>query len=528
MKKLLQKTVGSVVALALAVSCLGLPLTASAAEDLALSATAFGSETNGQNTQPITAINDGSETTLWRSKAEMGNASASESDSMPYYGLTWDTAATFNTVRVSHANAGPAADGVSVYLAYEAGTWTKVTAYSVSTAYDANGNPTVTYTFSEAVTAYGVKLVQFRFANSGFKKAVINEVYVENNQAAPVTTYDVTGLNKTLTAINKAYASSNTYGYTDASWSEFTAVRTAAASAVTACGGQTVGSVTLYPTQESLDAVSTSLMQAAQGLKLTNPVNLLSRGILFWDEANVNNSSGIKMDALTDGNEMRNVPATQSNWQSRKGNYCFLQLTDPAEINELVIWSDGENATYDISYVTEFTATTYAEADALTWTPLDTELLYTVRRTTKGADPFWHSLSVSAPEGTKIAALKIVANQGDAITEVAAFYDEPEDNCLTAVKYVNDNGDEFYLTNVSKHAAEGKKMQVTYTLTQGERVITESATVNNAYAMIQLGDLYLTAADVPGGHAGDYVVGVLFTNIPEDASVSDVSFAIVS
>ena len=96
---------------------------------------------------------------------------------------------------------------------------------------------------------------------------------------------------------------------------------------------------------------------------------------------------------------------------------------------------------------------------------------------------------------------------------------------FTDVIAVSNGNDIFVATNVAdQDIPEGAFIKATYTITRDGETVTDFVIINSAWTSITLGNVELTSADF--GVNGEYVTGILFTNVDADDEI-DVVFEIL-
>lgn len=78
----------------------------------------------------------------------------------------------------------------------------------------------------------------------------------------------------------------------------------------------------------------------------------------------------------------------------------------------------------------------------------------------------------------------------------------------------------FVATNVAEaDVPAGASIKASYTITVDGQTATGEKIITAAYTSITLGVETVTAADITGADAADYVTGILFNNVPQDATI---------
>lgn len=529
MKRVLRRTVSVLCALALTASCLTASMFVSAASNLAAGSTVFIDAVHASwGDKPSTMV-DGQYNTRWQSGNSVENATS-------YLGIAWESAQTFNTI-VVHWEASYPNESTKIYIAQSAAAlavidqtrWTDETCYSEGTTVWTEVTPTLarvdgangvtkadTWTFDDAVTAYAIKVESQAAGNGSNYNMSAFEIEVFDYSAG--TPYDVSGLNKAVDYVNKAFGTSNTYGYSDASWAAFDAARTAATTAATALNGQIVGTVDGYATQEDVDAVATALYAAAA--KLTGngsaTTNLLENGIMIYNTTDMQSyASGNNYRTLTDGLKANDA----NNWQPNSWSTpVYLKVNNAATMNEIVIFAESTAEEYGIEYTTAdvTNVTDVAGMEALSWTNTGATREYAIDCGNGTAYQFY-----TFDDAANVTAIKLTcttANMGAwcKLREVEAYYDVEGANTTTtnATTFSSTDGTQkFVAVVVDEKDTAGSTLTAEYTITTANGSVTDTVTISTSYAAVSLGGTLITAGDLNGAHNGDYVTGVLFTNL---------------
>lgn len=538
MKRVLRRTVSVLCALALTASCLTASMFVSAATDLADSGTAFVDSVHGSNASAPTTLNNGNYSDRWQSNRDLQNSES-------YFGIAWEEPQTFDTINVYWEASYPV--NVTLYIATspavlgdlesrfegtkDEGTtaWEPLTVTNstrgTGTGGDGKGKDD-SFTFA-AVTAYAVKVVGTTF-NGGIStnnmSAYEIDIYDYSVSGKP---YDLTKINTAVNYVNKAFGTSNSYGYSDASWAAFDAARTDAA---TACDGQVVGTVEGYATQEDVDALATALYTAAASLTGNGSAttNVMENGIAIYNTSDMQGfAAGHHHRVLTDGDAPDNNVCWQPNSWSTS---VYLKLANAADMNEVVLFAESTNEVYSIEYTTAdvTNVTDVAGIEALSWTDTGATREYAVSyaantaNTANTAYQFYTFDTASAVTAIKLTCT--TSNNGYAkLREVEAYYDvEGANTTLSAPTSFSSDGQQFFAVAVDQKDTEGGVLEATYTIRKnGGEPVTRTVTVDTAYAAVSLGGTLITAEEV-GGHSGDYVTGILFTGL-DSAATYDIS-----
>ena len=532
MKKALRRMLGILCALAITASCLTASMFVSAAGNLALGGTAFADSVHPEYAGAPSTMIDGNRTsTRWQSAIECKDGTTS------YIGVAWDTAQTFDTIR-AYWEASYPDQNTEVYIAespaalavmdqsrfdevcYTEGdtAWTKVTAALVRSDGDDGVEKIDVWTLEEPVTAYAVKLLCLEKGTE--KNANMSCFEIEVYDFSAGAPYDVTEVQRAITYVNRAFGEDNIYGYGNESWTAFVNARTEALGAVSTYADEIVDDEVL--TQEELNDYATRLYAAAASLTGDGVVteNRLENGIMIYNTADMQSyASGSNYRTLTDGLYENNSNC----WQpSSTSTPVYIKLKNAADMNEIVIFAESTNEIYGIEYTTadvsEITDT--AGMDALTWTDTGAERAYSVEYASSVAYSFYTFDTVS--DVTAVRLTCTTSNSGWCkLREVMAFADGTDTNNFTGtVTYASGTDTQFVATNITVSAVDGKTVTAEYTVTRGGAQASGSVAIENAYAMITLGDHVITAGNINGGHFGDYVTGVLFTNLQEGDEVS--------
>lgn len=226
---------------------------------------------------------------------------------------------------------------------------------------------------------------------------------------------------------------------------------------------------------------------------------------------------------------------TDGNVQTEENAPWFGLVWDEAQtFNTLVLWFEASNPSTDGFKV--FVADNYAE-DATVWTEVTG---FNVARDTEncgGTDPNNDNDStdtVTFAEAVTAKAIKVVGytaeNKNDALSvwEIEVFNvaaaDEPAtigDGVVKAETAVVDGVKSvFVATNVAEaDVPAGASIKASYTITVDGETATGEELITAAYTSIALGEAELTAADINGADAADFVTGILFNNVPENATI---------
>lgn len=202
--------------------------------------------------------------------------------------------------------------------------------------------------------------------------------------------------------------------------------------------------------------------------------------------------------------------------------------------NTVVFWFEASNPTVDGFEV--YIAEEYAGEETV-WTLVEG----TVTRDTEncgGTDPNNDNDSTDTvvfAEAVTAEAVKVVGyiaenkNVDLSIWEIEVFNAEvaAAGNSLTGTFEAATETEYFVATNVAvEDMAEGDVIVAEYTITRNGATVSDSIVITEAWASITLGDLAITSDVIDGGREGDYVVGVLFTNV-DAADEIVVTFSIV-
>ncbi len=540
MKSFLRKTISLVCATAVVASCLTASLFVSAATNLALNATTVfvNGIHSGWGNAPSTMI-DGDYSSRWQAP----DVDATETEPT-YFGVVWSEAVEFNQIVIPWETNGdvektkvyyvPATAEGDVQLEEITQTRFNETCYKDGDSTQwvelegtikgvwGNGNDgngfnqnidTDTWTLEgEAVKAKAVKVAVW-----GRRCVSPRELQVYR---LADNAYDITKLKDALQYVNRAFGNDNTYGY--GNWDTFNTLRAEATTALTALDGQQVGSVAGYDTQEAVDILAADLIKAAALLtgNGTTSGNLLKDGIAIYDRSIMQSYAGDNnFRTLTDGLKQDNANA----WQPNNGADAplYLKLNNAATMNEVVIYAESISEIYSIEYTTDdVTAVAdMAGMAALNWTDTGATREYSIVYSSNVAYSFY---SFDAVEN--VTAIRLVCTQTNGgwrkLREVEAYYDVADTNTTATAPVAIDSADgtmKFIGIAVDqKDVADG--ITVTYTV-NGTTYNEDVKTIDTAYAGVNLGGNLITAETL-GGHAGDYVTGILFTNVPAGATVT--------
>lgn len=237
----------------------------------------------------------------------------------------------------------------------------------------------------------------------------------------------------------------------------------------------------------------------------------------------------------------------QTRWQSQKGMgkdgavqeealapWFGLVWDDAQTFNTLVLWFEASDPAVDGYKV--FVADEYAE-DATVWTEVTG---YTITRDTEncgGANDSDNDSTdtVVFAEAVTAKAIKVVGytaeNKNDLLSvwEIEVFNAEvaAAGNSLTGTFEAATETEYFVATNVAvEDMAEGDVIVAEYTITRNGASVTETVVITEAWSSITLGELTITSDVIDGGREGDYVTGILFTNV-DAADEIVVTFSIV-
>lgn len=226
---------------------------------------------------------------------------------------------------------------------------------------------------------------------------------------------------------------------------------------------------------------------------------------------------------------------TDGNVQTEENAPWFGLVWDEAQtFNTLVLWFEASNPSTDGFKV--FVADNYAEGDTV-WTEVTG---FNVARDTENCggnnDSGDDSTdTVTFAEAVTAKAIKVVGytaeNKNDALSvwEIEVFNvaaaDEPAtigDGVVKAETAVVDGVKSvFVATNVAEaDVPAGASIKASYTITlEDGKIATGEELITAAYTSIALGEAELTAADINGADAADFVTGILFNNVPENATI---------
>ena len=528
----MKRVISILCALALTVSCLA--VTAFAADNKATGATVFVDAIHNEWASAPSTMLDGNYSTRWQS------ANAVDGEGGSFFGIAWSEPQSFNTVTTYWEASAPAKDQSKLYVAYAAASlteidqsrfqetcytdngtvWTEVTNANLSRA-DAPKDGVQcsdTWTTEDNLTGvYAIKIVPIGKNDDSNANMSCFEIEVYDFTAG--TPYDLTKVNAAKSYVDKAFGTSNTYGYSDASWSAYTTAYAAVTSAITACDAKMVGEVSSIADQNALDMLADDLLAAAAKLtgNGTAATNLLENGIMIYDTANMQSyAAGNNLRTLTDGLFANN----NNSWQPKGtvGEYVYLKLNNASDMNEIVLYAESAVEEYSIAYTTAAVSTiaTVAGMDELTWTDTAATREYSVDLGNDTAYQFYTFDTVEDVTAIKVTCT--VANGGYCkLREVEAFNDG--ENTYKGTTQFTNGSDVFVATSVAEHDVS-TALSAYYTITKADSTVaTGTVALTNAYAMIKLGDTTITAADVDNAHAGDYVTGVLFTNVEEGTSI---------
>jgi len=538
MKSVLRRSVSVLCALALAVSCVS--FSAFAADNLALTGTVFVDSIHSSNGwEPSSMINGSTASTRWQSGVDVGDGTTA------YLGVAWALAQTFDTVKAYWEASYPGTDS-EIYIAesaaalaemsqtkytetcYTEGTtvWTKVTP-EFARADGTDGVEKVdTWTFESPVTAYAVKILCKSVGNGTNKNMSCWELEVfDYSSGSP---YDVTGLSKAKSYVDKAFGATNIYGYSSASWSNYTTAYTNATNAITACSGQTVGDVTDYPDQDALDAVTTALYEAAACLTgdgtPAESANVLLNGIMIYDADDMlNYASGNNFRTLTDG-----LYANDSNcWQPDTGSdhkYLYLKLNNPADIETVAMYTESTGEVYSIEVtstdVTEITD--MAGMDALEW--IDTNAVCDLSISLGNSTSYQLYKLPTAAEATAIRVTCTTTNGAWCkLREVEAYGPSAAAGSGSAIIEATNGTDYLVAVNIaSTEVPDNKIVKLSlYIYRNSDTEVAETEVyITEAYRAIVLGDDVFSARDFSGAQIDDYLVGVRLTNADSVSSVA--------
>ncbi len=551
MKTRIRKVVSLLCALALTASCFTASTVAFAADAVNVATVANGVTVMADPaSEAITdhgpeLVIDGDQTTYWQSH------SAGDKTRTTWIGL--DLGKTYSLTEIimiwgePRPNTNADGNGTGIQVSADGQEWIPVTATVVRGKNQhgaTDGRYGYKFTLSAAAETRYVRLYCGRYQNEGNngKNAYLmlydfqvfgTEVEGGEGGESPVL-YDTAKLNEAVDYIEGSYGpgTDNSYGYNTTAWNTMLTYREQAAAALSAgLEGAEEGTVGDY-TNDSLNALADNLMAAGAALSMdSNPYvggNVLQNGILLHNPEKLaaNPSKDINYRSLTDG-EKTKVGLGQNCWQpsgTARSQYVFIKLVAPADIREFAVFAEQAAEEYSFAYVTGDVSglTTYAEMDALSWQDMTVTREYSVGQFTEATAYQFYSCDETA---VGVTAIKVTCTKGVSglckLREVEAYCDSEGANTTMDTPFSIDSEDgtmKFIGIAVDKKDVASKKITVTYTV-NGTEYADDVRTVNTAYAAVNLGGTMISAETV-GGHAGDYITGILFTNVPAGAVVT--------
>lgn len=240
-----------------------------------------------------------------------------------------------------------------------------------------------------------------------------------------------------------------------------------------------------------------------------------------YDPVNVALIASVSASSVTEGYGTENaIDADQGTyWMpiTNKDESITLTWDTPMEIEYIrAIYSNG-------NHVGRADCTVSVSVDGQTFTEASTT------DEAESSNPVIHKFTFDEVQTVKAIKFHIARTDKSQIHMLEfEAYSRVDKSILTPEikQYKNQDGSEMFIaTTVDKEAAAGKRMIATYTITRGDKTVTNFTEIHHAYKKIMLGDEEITSDAFAIENPGEYVTGIFITNIKAGDDIS-VTFAL--